>query len=198
MAEEPRAILPGGAASQSRAVPSADAVMTFCRRRPTALLWDAETGLPIGELTGRTDRAASAAFSLQPHGQRDKIRGCSDSGWAGIDLLTGKVGALVHDRHRSRELIAFLGLRDTPSYGDQVDWRQSFPPPFQGDPGSPIRLPAAWKSPSRLAQPRRGLCFQARLLRSPPHRVTSKQQLKDRIIAAMDHFKDDPDVHTGS
>jgi hypothetical protein len=31
---------------------------------------------------------------------------------AGIDLLTGKVHALVRDRHRSRELIEFLQLLD--------------------------------------------------------------------------------------
>ena len=31
---------------------------------------------------------------------------------AGIDLLTGKVHALVRDRHRSRELIEFLKLLD--------------------------------------------------------------------------------------
>jgi hypothetical protein len=32
---------------------------------------------------------------------------------AGIDLLTGKVHALVRDRHRSREFIEFLKLLDT-------------------------------------------------------------------------------------
>jgi hypothetical protein len=32
---------------------------------------------------------------------------------AGIDLLTGKVHALVKDRHRSREFIEFLELLDT-------------------------------------------------------------------------------------
>src|SRR4030081_2918883 len=32
---------------------------------------------------------------------------------AGIDLLTGKVHALVKDRHRSREFIEFLKLLDT-------------------------------------------------------------------------------------
>ena len=31
---------------------------------------------------------------------------------AGIDLVTGKVHALVKDRHRSREFIEFLGLLD--------------------------------------------------------------------------------------
>jgi hypothetical protein len=32
---------------------------------------------------------------------------------AGIDLVTGKVHALVKDRHRSREFIEFLALLDT-------------------------------------------------------------------------------------
>jgi len=48
---------------------------------------------------------------------------------AGIDLLTGKVHALVRDRHRSREFIEFLKLLDAAypaSNRDQVDPRQSF------------------------------------------------------------------------
>ena len=32
--------------------------------------------------------------------------------WPGIDLLTGKVHALVRERHRSREFIEFLKLLD--------------------------------------------------------------------------------------
>ena len=48
---------------------------------------------------------------------------------AGIDLLTGKVHALVKDRHRSREFIEFLKLLDAAypaEHRDQVDPRQSF------------------------------------------------------------------------
>jgi Homeodomain-like domain len=54
---------------------------------------------------------------------------------AGIDLLTGKVHALVKDRHRSREFIEFLKLLDGAyhPYGDQVDSRQSFRAYLQGD-----------------------------------------------------------------
>ena len=37
---------------------------------------------------------------------------CSVSLLAAIDLLTGKVHALVKDRHRSREFIEFLKLLD--------------------------------------------------------------------------------------
>jgi hypothetical protein len=35
---------------------------------------------------------------------------------AGIDLLTGKVQALVKDRHRSREFIEFLKLLNACGY----------------------------------------------------------------------------------
>src|ERR1700760_2140009 len=37
---------------------------------------------------------------------------------AGIDLLTGKVHALVKERHRSREFIEFLKLLDAASPAD--------------------------------------------------------------------------------
>lgn len=47
---------------------------------------------------------------------------------AGIDLLTGKVHALVRERHRSREFIEFLKLLDAAyrRHRDQADPRQSF------------------------------------------------------------------------
>src|SRR6266849_3061442 len=48
---------------------------------------------------------------------------------AGIDLLTGKVHALVKDRHRSREFIEFLKLLNTAYPGRNGD---------QGDPGQPL------------------------------------------------------------
>jgi hypothetical protein len=48
---------------------------------------------------------------------------------AGIDLVTGKVNALVKDRHRIREFIEFLELlypAHPPPDGNQADPRQSF------------------------------------------------------------------------
>ena len=61
---------------------------------------------------------------------------------AGIDLLTGKVHALVRDRHRSREFIEFLKL-----HRDQADPRQSFRTHLKGNQrlarhttGRPLRL----------------------------------------------------------
>ena len=54
---------------------------------------------------------------------------------AGIDLVSGKIHALVRDRHRSREFIEFLKLLDAayPVHSDQVDPRQSFRAHLQRD-----------------------------------------------------------------
>ena len=72
---------------------------------------------------------------------------------AGIDLLTGKVHALVKDRHRSREFIEFLKLLDATYPGphsDQVDPRQSFTrtSPKRPKLGSPINPRTALNPPS--------------------------------------------------
>jgi transposase len=102
---------------------------------------------------------------------------------AGIDLLTGKVHALVRDRHRSREFIEFLKLLDAayPTHtaiklildnhsahisketkawlADQPAGRFEF-----------TFTPNASRASARLvAQPRRGLLFQARAIRPAPH-----------------------------
>jgi len=55
---------------------------------------------------------------------------------AGIDLLTGKVHALVRDRHRSREFIEFLkllGAAYPASTAIKLNSRQSFRAHLQGD-----------------------------------------------------------------
>ena len=116
---------------------------------------------------------------------------------AGIDLLTGKVHALVRDRHRSREFIEFLKLLDTayPAHtanklildnhsahisketrawlADQPAGRFEFT--FTPKHGSWLNLVEG---------------FFSKLTRSVLRhiRVTCKQELKDRIMAAMDHF----------
>jgi DDE superfamily endonuclease/Homeodomain-like domain len=126
---------------------------------------------------------------------------------AGIDLLTGKVHALVRDRHRSREFVEFLKLLDTayPAHtaiklildnhsahisketrawlADQPAGRFEFT--FTPKHGSWLNLVEG---------------FFSKLARSVLRhiRVASKQELKDRIIAAMDHFNQDPVVHTWS
>src|SRR5437870_8050542 len=59
---------------------------------------------------------------------------------AGIDLLTGKVHALVKDRHRSREFIEFLKLVDA-AYPADIS-------PERPELGSPSSPPAGLSSPS--------------------------------------------------
>jgi|SRR5215471_11268792 len=127
---------------------------------------------------------------------------------AGIDLLTGKVHALVKDCHRSREFIEFLKLVDTayPAHtaiklildnhsaqisketrawlADQPAGRFEFT--FTQKHGSWLNLVEGF-FPSSPAPILRHI------------RVTSKQELKDRIMAVMDHFNQDPVVvHTWS
>jgi transposase len=124
---------------------------------------------------------------------------------AGIDLLTGKVHALVKDRHRSREFVEFLQLLDT-----------AYPA------GTAIHLildnhsahiskeTRAWLTAQRPGRfeltftPKHGSWlnliegFFSKLTRSVLRhiRVASKQELKDRLTAAMDYFNAEPVVHT--
>ncbi len=126
---------------------------------------------------------------------------------AGIDLLTGQVHALVRDRHRSREFIEFLKLLDAayPAHtaiklildnhsahisketkawlADQPVGRFEFT--FTPTHGSWLNLVEG---------------FFSKLARSVLRhiRVASKQELKDRIMAAMDEFNRQPVVHTWS
>ena len=81
--------------------------------------------------------------SARDHGGEYKRHGTL-SLLAGIDLLTGKVHALVRERHRSREFIEFLkllGCRLSGQHRDQADPRQSFRTHFEGNP-SLARHPA--------------------------------------------------------
>jgi transposase len=126
---------------------------------------------------------------------------------AGIDLLTGQVHALVKDRHRSREFIEFLKLLDAayPAHtaiklildnhsahisketktwlADQPVGRFQFT--FTPTHGSWLNLIEG---------------FFSKLTRSVLRhiRVASKQELKDRIMAAMAEFNYHPVVHTWS
>jgi transposase len=126
---------------------------------------------------------------------------------AGIDLLTGQVHALVRDRHRSREFIEFLQLLDAayPAHTaiklildnhsahiskETKAWLASQPPgrfefTFTPKHGSWLNLVEG---------------FFSKLTRSVLRhiRVASKQELKDRIMAAMDYFNQEPVVHTWS
>jgi len=126
---------------------------------------------------------------------------------AGIDLLTGKVHALVRDRHRSREFVEFLKLLDAayPAHtaiklildnhsahisketkawlADQPAGRFAFT--FTPKHGSWLNLVEG---------------FFSKLARSVLRhiRVASKQELKDRIMAAIDDVNRHAVVHTWS
>jgi transposase len=124
---------------------------------------------------------------------------------AGIDLLSGKVHALVKDRHRSREFIEFLKLLDAayPTHTaiklildnhsahiskETCDWLAEqragrFEFVFTPTHGSWLNLVEG---------------FFSKLARSVLRhiRVASKQELKDRLMAAIDHINRHPVVHT--
>ncbi len=124
---------------------------------------------------------------------------------AGIDLVSGKVHALVRDRHRSREFIEFLKLLDAAYPADTAiklildnhsahisketrAWFASQPAhrfefTFTPTHGSWLNLIEG---------------FFSKLARSVLRhiRVASKRELKDRIMAAIDFFNQEPIVHT--
>ena len=124
---------------------------------------------------------------------------------AGLNLLTGKVHALVKDRHRSREFIEFLKLLDT-----------TYPPHtvihlildnHSAHISKETRASLADRRAGRFKftfTPKHGSWlnliegFFSKLARSVLRhiRVSSKQELKDRLMAAMDFFNRAPVVHT--
>jgi transposase len=126
---------------------------------------------------------------------------------AGIDLLSGQVHALVRDRHRSCEFIEFLQLLDAayPAHTaiklildnhsahiskETKAWLANQPAgrfdfTFTPTHGSWLNLVEG---------------FFSKLARSVLRhiRVASKQELKDRLMDAMDEFNRYPVVHTWS
>ena len=96
---------------------------------------------------------------------------------AGIDLLTGKVHALVRDRHRSREFIEFLKLLDAAypartaiklildNHSAHISKEQNL---ARHPTGRPLRVHLHTQA-RLLAQPRRGLLLQVRPLGPAPH-----------------------------
>lgn len=126
---------------------------------------------------------------------------------AGIDLLTGKVHALVKDRHRSREFIEFLKLLDSVYPADTaiklildnhsahisretrawLDTRPAgrFDLTFTPKHGSWLNLIEGFFSK-----------FARSVLRHI--RVASKQELKERILAGIDDVNRHPVIHTWS
>ena len=124
---------------------------------------------------------------------------------AGIDLVSGRVHALVKDRHRSREFIEFLKLLDA-----AYPARTAIKLILDNHSAHISKETKAWLAdgPAHRFEfvftPKHGSWlnliegFFSKLARSVLRhiRVASKQELKDRLMAAMDHFNQHPVVHT--
>src|SRR3974390_1914200 len=126
---------------------------------------------------------------------------------AGIDLLTGKVHALVKDRHRSREFVEFLTLLDA-----------AYPPDtaihliLDNHSSHISKETRAWIAAQHAGRfeftftPKHGSWlnlvegFFSKLARSVLRhiRVASKHELKDRIMAGIDDINRHPVIHTWS
>src|SRR4030088_1065456 len=126
---------------------------------------------------------------------------------AGIDLLTGKVHALVKERHRSREFIEFLKLLDT-----AYPARTAIKLILDNHSAHISRATQAWL-PAQPANrfeftftPKHGSWlnliegFFSKFARSILRhiRVTSKHELKERIMAGIDDVNRHPVIHTWS
>jgi transposase len=126
---------------------------------------------------------------------------------AGIDLLTGQVHALVKDRHRSREFIELLKLIDA-AYPTHTAIKLI----LDNHSAHISKETKAWLADQPAGRfeftftPKHGSWlnlvegFFSKLTRSVLRhiRVASKQELKDRIMAAMHEFNRHPVVHTWS
>jgi transposase len=126
---------------------------------------------------------------------------------AGIDLVTGKVHALVKDRHRSREFVEFLKLLDAAYQADTAI--KLILDNHSAHISKETRAWLATQPDGRFAftfTPKHGSWlnlvegFFSKLARSVLRhiRVTSKQELRKRIMAAIDDINQHPVVHSWS
>jgi len=124
---------------------------------------------------------------------------------AGIDLVSGQIHALVKDRHRSREFVEFLTLLDA-----------AYPPStaikliLDNHSAHISKETCSWLARQRAGRfdfvftPKHGSWlnlvegFFSKLTRSVLRhiRVASKQELAERLIAAVEFFNRNPVVHT--
>jgi len=126
---------------------------------------------------------------------------------AGIDLLTGKVHALVRDRHRSREFIEFLKLLDA-AYSASTAIKLILDN-HSAHISRETRTWLAAQVPGRFEftfTPKHGSWlnlvegFFSKFARSVLRhiRVASKQELKERIMAGIEDLNRYPVIHTWS
>jgi transposase len=126
---------------------------------------------------------------------------------AGIDLLTGKVHALVKDRHRSREFIEFLKLLDA-AYPAATAIKLI----LDNHSAHILRETKTWLATRPIHRfeftftPKHGSWlnliegFFSKFARSVLRhiRVASKHELKERIMAGIDDVNRHPVIHTWS
>jgi transposase len=126
---------------------------------------------------------------------------------AGIDLLSGKVHALVRDRHRSREFIEFLKLLDA-----AYPARTAIKLILDNHSAHISKKTKTWLADRPAGRfeftftPKHGSWlnlvegFFSKFARSVLRhiRVTSKQELKDRIMAGIEDVNRHPVIHTWS
>ena len=126
---------------------------------------------------------------------------------AGIDLLTGKVHALVKERHRSREFIEFLKLLDT-----AYPARTAIKLILDNHSAHISRETQAWLATKPVGRfeftftPKHGSWlnliegFFSKFARSVLRhiRVASKQELKERIMLGIEDVNRYPVIHTWS
>src|SRR6202022_1489787 len=126
---------------------------------------------------------------------------------AGIDLLSGKVHALVKERHRSREFIEFLKLLDA-AYPASTAIKLI----LDNHSGQTSKEPQGWLAAKPAGRfefpftPKHGSWlnliegFFSKFARSILRhiRVTSKHELKERIMAGIDEVNRHPVIHTWS
>jgi transposase len=126
---------------------------------------------------------------------------------AGIDLLTGKVHALVKDRHRSREFIDFLKLLDA-----AYPARTAIKLILDNHSAHISRETRTWLAAQPAGRfeftftPKHGSWlnlvegFFSKFARSVLRhiRVTSKHELKERIMAGIEDVNRHPVIHTWS
>jgi transposase len=124
---------------------------------------------------------------------------------AGIDLLSGKIHARVEDRHRSREFIAFLRQLDA-AYPAETAIKLILDN-HSAHISQETKAFLAAQNPGRFTfvfTPKHGSWlnliegFFSKLARSVLRhmRVKSKQELKQRILCAIDDINQNPVVHT--
>ena len=177
------------------------------RSKPVAIVsYDEKPGIQAIATTGPDLPPKPSVYATFARDHEYKRHGTL-SLLAGIDLLTGKVHALVRDRHRSREFIEFLKLLDD-AYPSSTairlildnhsahisretrTWLATRPPgrfefTFTPKHGSWLNLIEGF-----FSKPARSVLRHIR--------VASKHELKDRVMAGIDDVNRHPVIHTWS